>query len=75
MEPSWEWHVGDPVGFGNEVGSPEVPYMDYANKSKETEEERRQRENEEAEQRRISELRIKSNRISDEAWKLNEEER
>lgn len=51
MEPSWEWHVGDPVGFGNEVGSPEVPYMDYANKSKETEEERRQRENEEAEQR------------------------
>ena len=24
-----DWHVGDPVGFGNDIGSPEVPYMSY----------------------------------------------
>lgn len=24
-----DWHVGDPVGFGNDIGAPEVPYMSY----------------------------------------------
>lgn len=24
-----EWHVGDPIGFGNDTGAPEVPYMSY----------------------------------------------
>lgn len=27
-----EWHVGDPIGFGNDTGAPEVPYMSYGPK-------------------------------------------
>ena len=24
-----EWQVGDPVGDGNDIGVPDIPYMDY----------------------------------------------
>lgn len=32
-----EWHVGDPIGFGNDIGAPEVPYMSYGPKKPEEE--------------------------------------
>ncbi|MBP3790564.1 MAG: tetratricopeptide repeat protein [Methanobrevibacter sp.] len=35
MDEYGEWHVGDPIGFGNDVGSPEVPYMGYGPKKRE----------------------------------------
>lgn len=75
MEPAWEWHVGDPVGFGNEVGAPEVPYMGYVKRSyEETEEEIEEREKEE-EQRRIIDLKHRAKEISNEAWELKKEGR
>ena len=24
-----EWQVGDPVGYGNDIGVPDIPYMGY----------------------------------------------
>ncbi len=30
-----DWHVGDPVGFGNDIGAPEVPYMSYVRRDEE----------------------------------------
>lgn len=35
MDEFGEWHVGDPIGFGNDVGAPEVPYMSYGPKKRE----------------------------------------
>lgn len=68
MDPAWEWHVGDPIGFGNDVGAPEVPYMSYGPKVKDEEE-----EIEEESQSR--QLMLDSSKISDEAWKLYGEHR
>ena len=34
-----DWHVGDPVGFGNDIGAPEVPYMSYVRRDDEKKEE------------------------------------
>lgn len=70
MDPAWEWHVGDPVGLGNDIGAPEVPYMDYAKKHKtEKEIEEYTKENE------IANLKSKSRQLSKMAWELKEEKR
>ena len=52
------WQVGDPIGTGNNIGAPEVPYMSYGPKPKEIESEweRAEREKREEEQRQIREL-------------------
>lgn len=75
MEPSWEWHVGDPIGLGNDVGAPEVPYMSYGPKSRESSQETQKSEEEEKRQRKIERLRHRANMLSDEAWKLYDEGR
>lgn len=75
MDPAWEWHVGDPVGLGNDVGAPEVPYMGYVKRPGEDEEEIEEREKKEEEQRKRNQLINKSKQISDEAWELNREGR
>lgn len=56
MEPAWEWHVGDPIGTGSDVGAPEVPYMSYGPKRK-------------SEDEKTSE-RYDSNSMAEDAWKL-----
>lgn len=63
------WDVGDPIGMGNDIGAPEVPYMSYGPKPEESEEEIEEREREE-EQRKIERLKSRAKRISDEAWEL-----
>ena len=69
------WGVGDPIGLGNDIGAPEVPYMSYGPQPVETYEERILRVEKEEKEREIERLRLKSNRISDEAWDLYEEKR
>ena len=66
MEPAWQWHVGDPIGTGNDVGAPEVPYMSYGPKPQDNEEDLEEDEK----QRELDEKRYRSNRISTEAWQL-----
>ena len=45
------WEVGDPIGIGDDIGAPEVPYMNYGPRrvkiDEETDEEREKREEEE----------------------------
>jgi tetratricopeptide (TPR) repeat protein len=72
MEPAWEWHVGDPIGLGNDIGAPEVLNRPY---DEETEEERIAREEKEKEERRIRELNSKSRSLAKEASILNDEGR
>lgn len=64
-----EWHPGDPIGFGNDIGAPEVPYMSYGPRKREDEidEEALQKEREEQERKQTAE------KIADEAWKLYKE--
>ena len=38
-----EWQVGDPIGDGNDIGVPDVPYMDYLKKHDYGKTERRSR--------------------------------
>lgn len=64
------WDVGDPIGTGNDIGAPEVPYMSYGPKPEESEKETEEREREEEEQRKIKKLKSRAKRISDEAWEL-----
>ena len=66
MEPAWQWHVGNPIGTGNDVGAPEVPYMSYGPKPQDNEEDLEEDEK----QRELDEKRYRSNRISTEAWQL-----
>ena len=75
MELSWDWQVGDPIGLGNDLGAPEVPYMSYGPKIYESEEERLKREEEEEKQNRINNLKITARMLSREAWKLYREDR
>ena len=64
-----EWHVGDPIGFGNDIGAPEVPYMSYGPRSKDEEAREYYVETpEEKEKRRKKNV---SETLSDEAWRLN----
>ena len=37
------WDVGDPIGTGDDIGAPEVPYMSYGPRPQESEEEREER--------------------------------
>ena len=69
------WDVGDPIGTGNDIGAPEVPYMSYGPKSYESEEEMEEREREEEEQRKIKKLKSRSKAIYDEAWILYKDNR
>lgn len=32
-----EWQVGDPIGDGNDIGVPDIPYMDYLKNSEDDE--------------------------------------
>ena len=64
------WDVGDPIGTGNDIGAPEVPYMSYGPKPSESEEEIEERQKEEEEERKIKNLKSRAKRISDEAWEL-----
>lgn len=66
-----EWHPGDPIGFGNDIGAPEVPYMSYGPRKREDEfdEEEYQKERDEQERK------YTAKKISDEAWKLYHERR
>ena len=66
-----EWHPGDPIGFGNDIGAPEVPYMSYGPRKREDEvdEEELKKEREERDRR------YTSKKISDDAWKLYLEHR
>ena len=66
MEPAWQWHVGNPIGTGNDVGAPEVPYMSYGPKFQDDKEEFEEDE----EQRELDEKRYKSNKLSAEALQL-----
>lgn len=66
-----EWHVGDPIGFGNDTGAPEVPYMSYGPREGEDGESNNITP-EEIEERR---KRIVSIYLSKEAWRLYEEGR
>lgn len=65
------WDVGDPIGTGDDIGAPEVPYMSYGPSPEESEEERRKRE----ERIKIEGLRGRAFMVSYEAWKLYDEER
>jgi hypothetical protein len=58
-----EWHPGDPIGFGNDIGAPEVPYMSYGPRKREDEvdEEELKKEREERDRR------YTSKKISDDA--------
>lgn len=69
MEPAWSWSVGDPIGFGNDVGAPEVPYMSYGPRSEE------EKEKEFEEEREDPIFKIKANRFALEAKLLYDEER
>lgn len=40
-----DWHVGDPVGFGNDIGAPEVPYMSYVRRDEEKKEDSTEAQN------------------------------
>ena len=64
------WDVGDPIGTGNDIGAPEVPYMSYGPRLEESEEEIEERQKEEEEERKIKNLKSRAKRISDEAWEL-----
>lgn len=75
MEPAWEWHVGDPIGTGSDVGAPEVPYMSYGPKRRESSAETEEREKDDERERKADELERRSRNISEEAWKLREEGR
>ena len=73
------WEVGDPIGTGDDIGAPEVPYMTYGPRrvenDEESDEERRKREEEEEEKRKIRELELKAKSLADEAWILCSQER
>ena len=73
------WDVGDPIGTGDDIGAPEVPYMSYGPRrvenDGESEEERRKRKEEEEKERKIRELEQKAKSLADEAWILCMEER
>lgn len=61
-----EWQVGDPIGDGNDIGVPDVRYMDYL----------KNRDDDDAPVRKsnVKHADIKKSRMyQDEAWKLNEE--
>ena len=66
-----EWHPGDPIGFGNDIGAPEVPYMSYGPRKSEDkiDEEELQKEREEEERKSTSK------KIAEEALKLYQEGR
>ena len=60
-----EWQVGGPVGDGNDIGVPDLPYMGYLRK-----------DNENIQSRNGSSKDIKlSKQYQDEAWRLNEEDK
>ena len=69
------WDVGDPIGLGNDIGAPEVPYMNYSSVIIENEDEKRTLQEKEETERKNSELKYRSNRLSYEAWKLYDEGR
>ena len=67
---SERWDVGDPIGLGNDIGAPEVPYMNYHTVIIEDEEEKRRLQEEEEKERKNAESKYRSDRLSYEAWKL-----
>ena len=69
------WDVGDPIGTGDDIGAPEVPYMSYGPRPVESEEEIEERRRRQEEEERIQNLEFRSGRISNEAWILYEEGR
>ena len=69
------WDVGDPIGTGDDIGAPEVPYMSYGPRPQESEEEIEERRRRQEEEERIQNLEFRSGRISNEAWILYEEGR
>ena len=75
------WEVGDPIGIGDDIGAPEVPYMSYGPRRRseetdeESDEEREKREVEEEKERKIWELELKARRLEDEARSLYLEDR
>lgn len=68
-----EWHVGDPIGFGNDISAPEVPYMSYGPRRRDVEAKEYHietpEEKEKRRKKRASEI------LSEEAWRLNLEKR
>lgn len=72
---SERWDVGDPIGLGNDIGAPEVPYMNYHTVIIEDEEEKRRMQEEEEKERKNAESKYRSDRLSYEAWKLYDEGR
>ena len=72
---SERWDVGDPIGLGNDIGAPEVPYMNYHTVIIEDEEEKRRMQEEEEKERKNAESKYRSDRLSYEAWKLYDEKR
>ena len=72
---SERWGVGDPIGLGNDIGAPEVPYMNYGTVIVESDEEIRKRKEAEEKEIENQSLRYRSNKISDEAWELYKEKR
>jgi tetratricopeptide (TPR) repeat protein len=59
-----EWQVGDPICDGNDIGVPDVRYMDYL----------KNRDDAPVRKNNVKDSDIeKSRRYQDEAWKLNEE--
>ena len=61
-----DWHVGDPVGFGNDIGAPEVPYMSYV---------KRKGNEEETPIPKKDSLQHRAKMIGKEALRLEKEER
>ena len=69
------WDVGNPIGTGDDIGAPEVPYMSYGPWPEESEEEKRERIEKAERELEISDLKFRAERISKEAWDLNQEGR
>lgn len=59
-----EWQVGDPIGFGNDIGVPDIPYMGYL-KNNVGDDDRRTNNPSNADI-------MKSKKLREESWKLRE---
>ena len=57
-----EWKVGDPIGFGNDLGVPDIPYMGYLHNDDEDEPPREPTNN--------VNIKSKADILGEEAWKL-----